>query len=633
MVRAKSLRHCVPTALAVALAIPALALASADPGVRALSDLTPVPDSAGTSLAPLKPLVCRTAVKGHAPHTGSAAKALKAGEALLARKASRSALRKALRSRSSRSPAGAETLAMAAVGAGKPGAALAALAGALRAHPKDPVLLANASVILTDIGRPLDGLALARAAAGRSHGSGPLGIDRRALALNNEGFALLALRRYSAAVAPLKQAAARAPLLAEARRNLAVAYLCSGQDAQAGPAYAAGLHRQTDLETVAIESPGGPGQGFVAQPGSQQPKAAPILDLTHGEQATIPALKVPPDPKAGVASADMLDSLFHRRNDEANDLIRQSSARSLETGITDPGQLVRMTNIQSVYVNWPGQRPDLRSGFEQIDQLHTQMDAKFDETWLHKVPDVFGSCVDKPTTAQRDQCFATDCRAVIDAAHDQWLPIANQANALAHQWGPDLFNFGTAVAANISNQAGHDAIVLLTRANVWDTYSVYVLQRIAAWASAEKSYSECIEPPPAPEAETGADSEPAGIACPPQLNALDLHMNLGVIKFSVNCESISASTGLPGVVGPFGTVGYAFKSAQTTAFVGLRGGIDQVPGFNVGAKGGVYMTWDSHGNPTDCGLRATASAGTVIPYDLGPSASGKVQVSLAGVFL
>jgi hypothetical protein len=90
---------------------------------------------------------------------------------------------------------------------------------------------------------------------------------------------------------------------------------------------------------------------------------------------------------------------------------------------------------------------------------------------------------------------------------------------------------------------------------------------------------------------------------------------------------------VPGPVGAFATVGYSFKSSSTTAFVGLRGGLNQVPGFNVGAKGGVYMTWDATGRPTDCGVRVTGSAGTVVPLNLGPSASGKLEVSLAGAFL
>lgn len=636
MVRAWTLSNGLAAAIVVGIALPAAAFGAADPGVRSLSDLMPVPDgSAGvTYLAPLKPQLCQSAARGAAPPPESAAKAIKAGESFLARRASRSALRKALGNRATRKPAGAETTAMASIAAGKPGSALAALLAGLSVNPDDATLLSNASVILTDLGRPKAGLALAAAALqAKPHGDAAMGIDRRALALNNQGFALVAMRHYAAAVTPLKQAVSRAPLLAEARRNLVVAYLCSGQDAQATAAYADSLHRQAGLAVVPFESPAGLGQGFVAQPGNKQPKADKVIDLTHGEQAVIPALRVPPDPLAGRASADALDSLFRRRNQESHDLLIQSSALSAATGVTAGAQLVRLANIESIFINWPGQRPDLAAGFQQIDALRQQMDAKFDAAWLHAVPDAFGSCVAKPTQPQRDQCYATTCRSAINSAHDQWLPIANQANALVHQWGPDLFNFATAVAANISNKAAHDALVLIARSQIWGTYSVYVVQRIAGWAQAEKGYSSCLDAPTASEAETGTETEPPGIPCPPQLNALDLHVNIGVIKFSVNCESISASTGLPGVVGPFGSVGYSFKSAQTTAFVGLRGGLDQIPGANVGAKGGIYMTWDAHGNPTDCGLRVTGSASADVPYDLGPSASGKLEVSLAGTFL
>ena len=193
--------------------------------------------------------------------------------------------------------------------------------------------------------------------------------------------------------------------------------------------------------------------------------------------------------------------------------------------------------------------------------------------------------------------------------------------------------YATAVAANLRNQNAHDQVVLMARSQIWGFYSVFVIQRVAAWAQSEKDYADCLDTPTTAAAESGQEDAPFGIACPPQLNTLPITVNIVVVKVTINCESISASTGTPGPAGLFGSVGYSFKSAQTTAFVGVRAGADQIPGFNVGAKGGIYMTWDGTGRPTDCGLRVTGSAGTVIPLDLGPSASGKLEVSLAGTFL
>src|SRR3954447_17561636 len=216
---------------------------------RSLSDLQSVPGpTAGPAyLAPLKPLVCKTPSK-RKPRKLGAAKALAAARQLLVKKGGRRAVAKLLKARALAAPATAETDALAAIAAGKPGAALAALIPALQKHPKDPLLLASASVLMTDVGKPTEGLALADAALKAHAGAnGPMGISTAAVALNNRGLALLGLNRYDDAVAPLTQALSKAPLLAEARRNLAVAFLCSGRDALATTTYGDGLHRNAAI--------------------------------------------------------------------------------------------------------------------------------------------------------------------------------------------------------------------------------------------------------------------------------------------------------------------------------------------------------------------------------------------------
>jgi tetratricopeptide (TPR) repeat protein len=619
---------CVALLSALAAGASTGSAAAALQPVRSLSDLTPAPpaNAPATYLAPIKAQVCKPPARARPKKVG-AAKALAAGRQLLAKKGGRRAVAKALANRSLGAPATAESVALAAIGAGKPGAALAALLAALQKHPHDANLLASASALMTEVGKPLAGLALADAAL-KSHPSakGPMGISIAAIALNNRGLALLALRRYGDAIAPLRQAIAKAPLLAEARRNLTVAYLCSGQDAKAVTAYSDAVHRNAGVTEVSTDT-------GATSTGSRQPKADAVLDLSHGEKGSLPALKVPANPRDGLKSADSLDSLFQRRNQEAYDLLSQQSARALQTGVASGPELLRIVNIESLYVNWMNQRPDLAAQRAQMIADEQQMDAMFNDTWLNKVPAIASDCGQKKTAAETQQCYQGPCRSAIDAAHNQWLPVATDGDAVGHQWAAGLYEYGTAVAANLANPAAHDTVVLLTRAEIWDAYSTYVLQRVASWAQAEKDYSECIESTGTDQSETAPGDEPAGLACPPQLDALNLSINLGVIKLAVKCESISASTGLPGVVAPFGNVSYAFGSGQTTAFVGLKTGISDLPGFDVGAKGGFYMTWDAHGNATDCGLRATASAGTAVPFDLGPSASGKLQYSLAGTLL
>jgi tetratricopeptide (TPR) repeat protein len=619
---------CFALLIAVAAGAAAGSTAAAEPQLHSFSNLTPATGFDAAALAPFKSAVCRPP-SSRRPRRIARGKALKAGKTLLTKRTSRRAVRKLLANRSLRKPAEAQAVAMAAIGANKPGAGLAALLAALERHPKDAGLLASASALLTQVGRPAEGLALADAALkARAGRTAPMGIPIKAIALNNRGLALLALQRYRDAVAPLKAAIAQEPLLIEARRNLAVAYLCTGQDTQAATEYSQSIQRTPGLPTVPVTD---------AETGASlgtQTKADTVLDLTHGERGQLPQLKVPETAQDGAASAQTLDDLFRRRNQDSHDLLTQATnANSQVLTQLDQGAQFRYFQIHAMYGNWFGQRPDIAAQFAQFTAARQVLDNEFQDFWINRFPPIYGACVDKPTQAEEQNCFATDCRGAIESEHAKWLQNAKEADRLGHEWAAALWEYGTAVAANLGNQSAHDSVVFTMRSQVWGFYSVWVLQRVAAWAGAEKDASSCVNATGAAAAETDPGSEPFGLSCPPQINSLNLSINLGVIKVAVKCESISASTGLPGVVGPFASVGYTFGTGSTTAFVGLKSGIQDIPGFDVGVKGGIYMTWDKTGKPTDCGLRATASAGTVAPYDLGPSASGKLEYSLAGTFL
>ena len=121
--------------------------------------------------------------------------------------------------------------AAAAVAAGKPGAALAAL---LRAHelaPREASHLANAGVVATGIGLPREGLALMAAAQRLDDPDAtPMGLSRSAIALANRGYALAMAGRPSEAVPALKAALEQSPALAEAARTLTGAELCKSPE-------------------------------------------------------------------------------------------------------------------------------------------------------------------------------------------------------------------------------------------------------------------------------------------------------------------------------------------------------------------------------------------------------------------
>ncbi len=135
-------------------------------------------------------------------------------------------LRKSPLSKSARS---LQAAAVAAVVAGKPAAALAALLTAYDKEPRNPSVLVSLAGLLARLGMPSEALAFLDAAdkLGASYPA-PVGLKGQAIALNNRGYALLLLKRWKEADVVLRKAVALEPQLTEAARNLA--YVLSQED-------------------------------------------------------------------------------------------------------------------------------------------------------------------------------------------------------------------------------------------------------------------------------------------------------------------------------------------------------------------------------------------------------------------
>ncbi len=114
---------------------------------------------------------------------------------------------------------------------------------------------------------------------------------------------------------------------------------------------------------------------------------------------------------------------------------------------------------------------------------------------------------------------------------------------------------------------------------------------------------------------------------------MKIAFSIDFASFKVSCESVSIQVSLPNVLSPFAQVGYDVASGSTTVFVGARAG-GKLPGLKANARAGVYMSFDSRGEPTDVGLRGQVSTGLDAPDFVNtPSIAGKVDYSLAGTFL
>ncbi|HXJ64544.1 MAG TPA: hypothetical protein VNN79_12390, partial [Actinomycetota bacterium] len=101
---------------------------------------------------------------------------------------------------------------------------LAALLALLRTHelsPKDPSILASISAVLNVLGLAKQSYAVAKAADAMSAAPhSVMGISGQAILLNNEGHAMLELRRWADAERLLRQSATLSPELSEAKVNL-----------------------------------------------------------------------------------------------------------------------------------------------------------------------------------------------------------------------------------------------------------------------------------------------------------------------------------------------------------------------------------------------------------------------------
>ena len=119
--------------------------------------------------------------------------------------------------------------------AGDPWGAAANLLVAHEQDEDDPTPLVNLAAIANGHNLPAVALALLDAAAELEIGDedSPVGIREQAVLLNNRGHALVLLRDYDAAEAPLREALALAPELSEAARNLTHVLLKQGKTEEA----------------------------------------------------------------------------------------------------------------------------------------------------------------------------------------------------------------------------------------------------------------------------------------------------------------------------------------------------------------------------------------------------------------
>jgi len=623
----------------LAIAVGALALAgvlvssgAAAPGglpIVSYSDIASVP-SASTVAVELsaRRSVCTSGPTATASRTDTFEQAVASAQTLLGGtvKATHGLQAPALRRRG-----GGDQVAFLGVVRNKGGVALLGFLSQAAARPHDPLPLLNAAVIASNLGDQATSLGLLDAAARLPNPArAPMGIDLRALIANARGVALFRERRFGAAEPLFRTAAARAPLLSEARTNLAAALLCQGKLAAAGKAWTAGRRRNASIANAAPAS---------SNAADLLPVPGQALDLSQGVAGRLPTLKIPPTSDAGAASAAQLESAYQQADHTYSSSFHDEAqaASQLEAALrAKTASFLYWTSISALYTDWQYDRPDLGAEYNRVTQDGAKLVADQKSFWLGAYATVDQQCSNQPTTAARKQCMQTDCAATVAGGHATWLPDANAANEDVHTWASDLYRYATALAANMHNPLAGQELTELARGEMYHAYASYLVLPVAEWANAEADAARlgCGPSTGDAEGETDAGEFDPSALCPPSLAAERFAISIELVNISVSCEDVTVEgKGLPEGITGFASVQYRFFDGTTTIFAGAAtsGPLDDA--LDGDAHAGAYVTFDGSGNVTDCGLRANAEAGAKGPITLGPSAGYEWDYSLADSLL
>ena len=609
----------VAALLVVLAAVPSTAAAQGLP-VSAFSDTRAVPTPAEAAL--LLPSLRAVCPRGRPASARPLAlrKAVKGAERVLKKRK----LTRFRKNRQAKRPRKAQELAVAGVARRNPAGALAGFLAAHRREARNPLHLLNASVMLTRLGKPREALAMIAAAerlpAPRRT---PMGIGVRGLALNNRGFALIALRQFRDAERVLKQAIRAEPLLAEANLNLATARLCGGRTSQAIAPYIAGQRRSVEGGVEVAEV---------------QPAAGNALDMSLGRAGEPPKVRLPGTVEAGVASAATWQALKDQRYGEANQLYEQANATLMEMsnllGSRPQLEARRASEILGLFNERDRQRPEIGAAKQALLDMEPVMSNAY-VAWQDEVSRISDDCFEAGgTSGEIEACNRARCVPATASHHGTWLGLIADVDNRLRVYSRLLHAYASGLASNLANPVYQRTIMSATQHEIMSLYASRVVLEIASRTDSEEIEKDrCAGSGGEPTSEEGGSDFPFPTACPPELQAIKVAFSIDFASFSVSCESVSVQVSLPHALSPFAQVGYDIGSGSTTVFVGARAG-GSIPGIKANARAGIYMSFDSRGTATDVGIRGQVGAGgPSLPGVGGPSLGGKVDYSLAGTFL
>lgn len=506
------------------------------------------------------------------------------------------------------------TWAMAALFHQGGGGALAAFLAAHQNDPQNPVHLVNAAGVAGLIGLPNEALAMLDAAdaLGGDFGS-PMGINGRAVALNNRGFALSQLGQWSQAQPILSNAMSMEPLLAEARTNLGIAKFCQGNTSDGEKNIRAGLRRSP--EDLRYDQ---------------------IFDLSAGVTPNLPHLPYPAIADQLEAYQTFYQSYVPAIYQQADDLLNQASninQQAAQQELQNPlpaldGQ--HLVDIGAAFGRiqrelWDDQTPpglanlwsNVQTGRQAVNNLAAEAYNQFG-TLGGQEP--LPCCDVHGVETSAHAAWRQKCQTAAKGLLTQFLFTQGRYEQASRAFSVPWYQALTGLAANVSDPLFEQGIGISAQSSLTSQFgdvaggALGILTPLVAIWQLGKGPVGVAAPP---SDEPAANIPPP---CPPEL--WGGHLTYSVFGFGVgaNCDGISASIDSPGIKNFLG--GKIPTNLPIAAKVNLmwNGNWSVFGGVNLGAgpvsvKPGFIVTGNGQ-NITDFGFSSAFNLGSG-PFKLG----------------
>lgn len=531
--------------------------------------------------------------------------------------------------RALRTESSAQGLAVAAMTAGSPRLALAAMLTAEKKDPRDRMDLVNAAEPLTTLGMPAEAIALLDRA---DHMKGPLpavmGIAGRAVLNNNLGYADSKLQLHAKAVSALRKALSSAPALAEANTNIGKELVCAGRGADA-------LKRMKDAQARSVFDrivPGGTANALIPS----VPIADQVLDLSAGKDGTLPAFSAPTTPAQTAAFHPPLAAMEQAASASSSAVTAARDAAQARAA-AQPGNLATKLRRSSIanLVNTSLEEPGIKAVHDAAIADLQEADKVTTGFWVDTVPPKQMACL---AASDYESCFVPWCQSATSAAQGRFNSAYAAADAKMREYWQLAGRRETGIAANLDQQDWYDMAMGDARAHADVAYAL-LLSTLRGWVGPLKFMeTACVagsEPPPAAAAAPATVEDPG--ACPAALapfsgsfkNSVEIPPAKGgekatkidvSVKVSCSKVEVELSKKVPGtgdIISVFGKGEQDFKTDTTTVVVGAKGSI---LGLATG-QSGFYITNGKNGIE-DFGWRVGAG-GAADPFGgLSPVSAG-----------